>query len=588
ANGTSQNYTPGTELADGILYRRKVTSGANVGYTNTVKVYTPPNVRQGSEFWMAFSRNYNATAPPVYLRFTSDRNVTVTLEFLDNAAANQTINVTAGTVYTHTLTAAQRTASYNYYSSTITTNKSIHIVATDSVQVAACNYGNTTPDATTIYPAQDLGQEYYALGYRTEGGGWAPYAFDNFLVIATQDNTKVYQNSIGGTLLATLSKGQVYNHYAANLIDLTGIHVVADKPVAFFTGTSLIYVPISTYAGGGGDQLFQQLYSVDKWGTRFFVPRNYGNKARIRVLASENGTTLTIPGLSTPPTTAATMKASTALTGPITTEPGQGVTSGGQSSLSINAGQFVEIDMGSAVPGCYIQSNKPVMVGAYLPGMNYAYVANQVDASMTYVSPMEQSVHSVTASAFTIGASGTKYHCLLIVTPTATKASTTISVNGGAPAAISATWVDNASAGMSFCVYTINTTSYYKITNNAGIVVYGQGFENGGGYYYVVGSAARNLKATLMVNSLSYEEMQGRVYYRYNGVDPTIAFRCDYSATPSSISWTLDGVAQPAQNNQAAWQTTLSDGDHIVVMTITIGGVTFVQSAWFKVRDFIP
>jgi hypothetical protein len=84
--------------------------------------------------------------------------------------------------------------------------------------------------------------------------------------VATENNTQIYHNN---TLAATLNKGEVY-HRVYIVDDMTGSHVITDKPVAFFATKKSAFIPRNVAAA---DNLFQQLPPVSIWGHSFlFLP----------------------------------------------------------------------------------------------------------------------------------------------------------------------------------------------------------------------------------------------------------------------------------------------------------------------------
>jgi hypothetical protein len=567
-----------------------------VSYSNTVLIFivNPTttegislNSNRGKNFWMAFGRNYTNSYSGVtlQLKIAATQTTNVTLSFQDDPSVNQTYTIAGGTVGTIDLTNDQKNACYNYYSTPTITDKSLHITSTDSIVVYAINLYMATTDATAIYPVGSLGSDYFHMGY-------PPISFDlssldGFVIVATAPGTtNIYENTLGGTLLATLSEGQVYNHYGANnSTDLSGMHIVADKPVAYYMNHTIAFVP----AGGtwyAGDILWEQLFSTDRWGTHFFVPQTEQEKVRIRIMARESGTNLTIPGLVAMPVgaVASDLYNQTGLMGPIEVEPNNSVITGSQPSITgLSAGQFVEIDMGAATHGCYIASNKPVMVCSYMVCTNYTtYGGNWGDPAMGWIPPIEQKTRAVVVSRFAASNSNVDKHRALIVTATSGKASTTVAVGGGAAATISGvTWYDNIDAGLSYCSYTLPDDNYYTFDNSNGLVVGGYGFGSYESYYYLGGASARVLTAPLLINGNYSDEIMGDTY----GSCTPITFTCAATTTPTSITWKVNGVVQPSYSNLTTWSATLPVSDYMIEMEAVIGTDTFTQITWFRVRS---
>ncbi|MDR1860689.1 MAG: hypothetical protein LBR06_07210 [Bacteroidales bacterium] len=577
ANGTGQNYTPGAELAHGINYRRKVTDGQGTfGYSNSVQVFivtpqTMPNVDAGSnkgrDFWLTFGKSNNSsnyTLSDIYLqlKIAAENTAHVHLAFTADNTADEDITVTGGSVYAKNLSDPQEVAVYNDVLATTTTNLSLHITSDEDIIVYAINLHSASSDATTVYPVGSLGTDYVHLSYKPTNTN----NFDAALIVATENGTHIWQDSNGGTLLATLNAGDVYNHYAAEGANLTGTHFVTDKPVAYFANVTIAFVP-STHSSG--DILYEQLFSTDRWGTHFFVPQTEQGKTRIRVLASQPGTTVDGSNFSVAAVT-----------------DGQGTT-GQALPVSLNANQFTELEC-SVSDGCYIYANHPIAVMAYMVGNYYTMYpgdGQHGDPAMAWVPPIEQKARNVMIARFYSANSLVTNHRALIITETAGKDQTTVSVGGGAASLVSAvTWYDNASAGLSFCSYPLNTNSPYVFDNPNGLVITGYGYGNVETYSYLAGAASRILSASLMVNGSYSDEIAGDIY----GSCTPITLECEASETPVSITWRINGTVQGAYNNMASWSASFPIDDYIIEMEAVIGTRTFTQITWFRVRCCTP
>jgi hypothetical protein len=558
AGGTSQNYTPGAEFADSILYRRRVTDGAGaVGYTNFTQAFVAPTNEslglRGKDFFLAFGSNINSPSNQVRIVNPNASAASVTLTFKNLASLNTTLTVPANSVYTHTLSVNQYNAVLQG-SASKANNKSLNITSNVPISVFALNTANVSTDATAVYPVGTLGTDYYNLSYISPTTTY----YSQIIVIATEDNTNVYQNTLGGTLLTTLNTGQVYVTQAA-ATERSGLHYISDKPIAYFISVGLALVP-STH--NSGDILFEQLQSVDKWGTHFLVPQTEQTKTRIRVLASQDGTVIDGTGFTIPST----------------------VPTGSANSLNLNAGKWVELDC-TVAEGAYIYSNHPVMVCSYMVGNDYTTAANDGDPAQSWVAPIEQKSRRISVSRFYASTSAINKHFALLITKTSGKASTTVSIGGGAATAVSGvTWHDNAASGLSFCSYTLPDNNFYTFDNPNGLVIQGYGYGPYESYSYLAGAASRNMTAPLLVNDSYSDEMAGETYDDCNA----ITFECDASETPTSVAWKINGAVRAAQANQTTWSDTFSVGDYLVEMTAVVDGQTITERTWFRVRCCTP
>jgi hypothetical protein len=290
---------------------------------------------------LSFGDNYNKLpSDPLTLqiRIVAQKTTTVNLTFKDNPTLNTAIPVNAGSVVTYNLSLAQKIAVYSNV--TGASDKSLRIQSTEPISVYALNQFRATTDATFVLPTDVLGTDYYHLSYRAYNGG-APDGFydDGYTIVATQDNTKIYEND---TYKITLQSGQVYSAYYYDE-DITGYHITASAPIAYFVTNQLATIPYNITAR---DHLYEQMVPVNSWGRTFVVPVTKRGVERVRIVASHDGTVIT--------------------------QSGGVIQNGiGQASLNLNKGQFVELEIKLITRGCYISSNKPVGVASYLVGIDY-------------------------------------------------------------------------------------------------------------------------------------------------------------------------------------------------------------------------
>ncbi|MDR1938570.1 MAG: IgGFc-binding protein, partial [Tannerellaceae bacterium] len=359
------------------------------------------------------------------------------------------------------------------------------------------------------------------------------------------DNTAIYEN---GTLRATLNTGQVYSAYYPS-IDITGRHITSNHPIAYFVTNSGVYIPAT--GGGGCDCFFAQMLPVNTWGNSYLVPISKQGVGRLRVLASQNGTVITQTG------------------GVIKTSDNGGY---GQGSLSLNAGEFVELEALLASGGCHISSNKPVAVSSYLVGKLPGYTILKGDPALTLVPPVEQMIRGAAISAFiTPGSTQIDEHHALIMTPTATRDQTTVAVGTAPPAPLSGgTWTTgNGTAGSAYSFYSFELTdpdSSYYFANPYGMSAMGYGLGGTETYYYLAGAAGRNLDAAFYVNGEHYQNMDGDAFCGLLSLRAAVQYAM--SATPGYLKWYIDGVEETAARDLPEWTATPSPGTHTIKMSV--------------------
>ncbi len=196
-------------------------------------------------------------------------------------------------------------------------DKGIHLVAQNPVNVYASNWDPYSADVAVIYPVEALGTEYYAMCYYPNIDPRNPESGSGrnseFLIVAVEDQTRVEITPSkvtdklvpkDSTFIVVLNKGEVFQVQSENVQgtnktgqgDLTGSHILADKPVAFYSGSLATTVPNSNCCW---DHLYEQIPPVHSWGREYFtVPLKTRERDIYRILAADDKTTVQISGES--------------------------------------------------------------------------------------------------------------------------------------------------------------------------------------------------------------------------------------------------------------------------------------------------
>ncbi len=271
--------------------------------------------------------------------------------------------------------------------------KGVLIEASANVNVLISSFQNFTLDNSQILPETSLGDRYRVDAYHGVPG------FNNLhkselLIVATQDGTQIQITPSVATLgghaanvpfTITLQAGQTYQIQAAfDNLDLTGTLIEATassgscRPFAVYGGSMCANIP--SQACSACDHIFEQLFPLNTWGTKFFtVPVNGVNGSSYRVLAHENNTAVTI---------------------------------GGNFVSTLNAGQKYEVN-GVNTPVC-IETSRPASVTQLLEGIA---CAGSGDPSMVILSPAER--FSTQATFITPTSPQLSQHSVSIVVPNA-------------------------------------------------------------------------------------------------------------------------------------------------------------------------
>jgi len=497
---------------------------------------------RGTDFWLTFGKNYDITYDAngelnLQIRIVGSELATTGNIYFTNLGTSVPFSIAAGEVYTYNLSDIEKQAAYNVTAGI--SNFSIHITSSAPITVYALNQCYRTTDATNILPVTALGIDYYHLSYTVV----LPYYRDAYAIVITQNNTRIDTN---GMLAATLNMGEVY--YNTSSTDMTGTHITADKPVAFFAVHQGTQIPEDA---DFIDASFQQLAPVNTWGKTFFAPVSCRGRDFVRIIASQNGTNITQIG------------------GTIQT------VSGGQTALTnLNAGQWVELEISLANNGCYIQANKPVGVCTYLTAGTYNtdITDNSIsDPSQAWLPSIEQKISAALISPFIPNvATNLKTHYALIITPMATQNNTTVKIGNGVEKRLSGgTWYDNSAAGMSFYSYplTDDTSAYLFINRKGGLIIMGYGIGLAESYYYLSFSAMRSLNAAFYVNNVHYQDLAAEVICAQ-----PLQFRAniegDMSTAPEHLKWYINDIEEIAARDKLSWTKTLAPGTYPIKIEV--------------------
>ncbi|MCL2400828.1 MAG: IgGFc-binding protein [Defluviitaleaceae bacterium] len=441
-------------------------------------------------------------------------------------------SVPANGVFTHVLNDAQKIAVYNNTAGI--TNRSVRITTSTPVMVFALNQAGATTDATNVLPITALGTEYYMISGRPSN---TATHMDAYGVVATEDNTRLY---VEGTFVGTLNAGQTYYYMTSTNIDITGTHITSDKPVAFFSLRQG-----SNMGGSTNDHFFQQLAPVHTWGRTFFAPVGYMGRNFVRIVASQDGTNITQIG-------------GTVLS-----------TAGAQTTLTnLQAGQWVELEILLANNGAFIEANHPVGVCVFLPSSGAAITAPS-DPSIAWLPALGQFVNSGLITPFIpSGNTQLNQHHALIVTPTATRYNTTLSI-GGAPAApiSGGTWRTHSSGFSFYMMQLHNLTASYFFTNPAGLIVLGYGTGSVESYYYVAVSGMRTLDVAFFANDVHNQDLITHAF-NTNDINFRAAIEGVTSSDPGHIKWFIDGVEDVSLRDQLTWSRNFPNGTYLIEMEV--------------------
>ncbi|HNF42812.1 MAG TPA: PKD domain-containing protein [Ferruginibacter sp.] len=386
---------------------------------------------KGKEFWLGYGYcwNFTSEAPlntqELVLYLSAEAPATVTVS-IANTSWSQTVNIPANTVDASILIPKTGADDARIFVEG-QTNRAIHIVSDTPIVVYAHTYNGMISAATMLMPVETYGFLYYSLNYSQAQSGSSPPLppinttqngpdwYSWFYVIASEDNTRLQitpaDTTRNGwlpnqTYTVNLNKGEIYTvmgklgsgnlDWAASK-DMTGSKVVAVQgadgnchPFALFSGSS----GIRLCKNDGGENMQQQVFPTQAWGTRYLTYHTLNNTATDINDPFKNFYRVAVAD----PTTI--------------------VKRNGVPLTGLTRNFYYEFL--DSTGGDYIEADKPVLVAQYTPGGNRCYLASQFaygDPEMFYLSPVEQGKKDVLFYA--TRKQNIDYNYLNVIVPTA-------------------------------------------------------------------------------------------------------------------------------------------------------------------------
>jgi len=284
--------------------------------------------------------------------------------------------------------------------------KGLRIQADNPISAYFLSYEapGSTNDMALLYPIPSLGTEYITMCWR-DNLPTAPSALippynrgpSMFAIVAPYDSTEVTitpsvitedGRPAGVPWTITLDSYETYQVLAnspslTNLYDLTGSEITSNKPISVIAGNQIAFMPDSIMAA---DYLIEQIPPISAWGKNFnafpIQPRNYWEKDVIRIVASEDATSISIQD------------------------------DGGTTTFSLDRGEFWEWNGQPCEPGSWlfegscdgdlldsptrIEADKPVLVGQFLMG---GTMVSYTDILGSYTDPLGDPAFMLVAPA---------------------------------------------------------------------------------------------------------------------------------------------------------------------------------------------
>jgi hypothetical protein len=253
----------------------------------------------GTEFYLAFlPDNIGVAAELLRVFITAPEGADVEVETLDDR------NVTRLRIMPAAMEMLELHPRLNDFPHETVRRQGVRIRSDRNVHVFAGNFRDRHSDGTAVLPVHALGKHYYTVGYNWEG------AWEHFLVLATEDATTVTitPRAITSTgrperqpITIQLDEGELYcikSRFAGDGGSLTGSRIIADRPVAVFSGGESGWIPsVATPIFGFLNPHNEQMTPVDFLGTEYaaipFRSRLRGDT--YKVVATQDNTTFDTP-----------------------------------------------------------------------------------------------------------------------------------------------------------------------------------------------------------------------------------------------------------------------------------------------------
>jgi len=203
--------------------------------------------------------------------------------------------------------------------------------------------------------------------------------------------------------------------------------------------------------------------------------------------------------------------------------------SGGQPSASnLQAGQFLELEITTGNSGCFFYANNPVGVCSFM--LSTGGLNPFGSTSQTWIPGIEQTIPKILIAPFAL--SIYNFHYALICTPTATRDNTSVSIGGAVPVPLTGSWVTNAAS-----------------------------------YYYLAGSAMRDLQATFYANEIPYQLLKENQFCE-GTVDFLAVIEGLHPTHPERLTWWINGTEYLPAKNLEQWSKPFSVGEYEIEMKV--------------------
>ena len=327
----------------------------------------------GTDFYFGLTKNYKSQINLLGLAIsTVDQNVSVTIKI---PWSGSTINTSISSPNDIDIVDLTNIAKVSESSTYDNRNRSIHVSSDQPIAVIALNWLSGSRGEYLVLPCHDYNitkYEYYAVtptsNVRSTQVLLVGCDNDTNIIITPSEAVSLPSDTQSSTdQLVNVSKGTPHHlvlhqgqtlYFGAPLIDLTGTHIVSNKPLTVISGHECGQVPLGV---GYCEHMTQQIPPTITWGKQFLlVPFEHRQSGQYtKLVTSQDNTTVTI-----------SCNGSTTNVVIINSK-------GGNYTFFFSSSQY-----------CHIQANKPIIVVLFATGGTLD--DNRGDPVMILVPPIEQ------------------------------------------------------------------------------------------------------------------------------------------------------------------------------------------------------
>ena len=436
---------------------------------------------EGREFWLSFMEHVDSRANTMAVMITS-RFDTKGLVSMPGINWNVGFNVVANQV-----TIIRVPTEAENIGSEAIQNLGIQVQSDLPVSVYMHQHSNLRSDASIVLPIDVLGKEYFTMNYNgfSNMGRFYP---SEFVIVATADDTEVNirPNSqtvsgrrAGSTYSILMQRGQTYQVQAYQREDFTGSYITSSKPVAVYSGNAWTEIPAGC---PNWDNLLEIMPPVETWGKQYISVPSKLSYEKIRILASENGTKVTITGANT-------------------------------NTISIDRGQAYEFNVSEPV---YMSSDKPVMVAKLFPGRTCSSNNANGDPAMLVLNSIEQTRDSVVMFNSSLQNIEENFISIIMLTEDASN----VELDGKKLTDYGAIIPVPGNQKYSYITVRVQAGTHNIFSAGCGVIAYAFGFGNAESYAYGGGASYKSINQNPIIDGgCAGEEIS------FLGGEDTIRFR---------------------------------------------------------------